>query len=58
MKNFKIAKKNVDEGNLSFENFEAYWISAIGPTLYKKFVDEYSKKMWKDLRTNFINEFG
>ena len=42
----KIAKKNVDDGNLSFENFEKYWISAIGPTLYKKFVDEYSKKMW------------
>lgn len=45
-KELKIAKKNVDEGNLSFENFEEYWISAIGPTLYKKFVDEYSKKMW------------
>lgn len=42
----KIAKKNVLESKLNFENFEKYWISAIGPTLYKKFVDEYSKKMW------------
>jgi UDP-galactopyranose mutase len=30
----------------SVENFEAYWLDAIGPTLYGKFVDRYSKKMW------------
>jgi UDP-galactopyranose mutase len=27
-------------------DFESYWTSAIGPTLYDKFVDRYSKKMW------------
>jgi len=30
----------------SAEDFEAYWLSAIGPTLYRKFVDGYSRKMW------------
>ncbi|MBN8555168.1 MAG: NAD(P)-binding protein [Deltaproteobacteria bacterium] len=30
----------------SVNNFEDYWISAIGPSLYSKFVDDYSKKMW------------
>lgn len=28
------------------EDFERYWIDAIGPTLYGKFIDKYSKKMW------------
>jgi UDP-galactopyranose mutase len=27
-------------------NFEEYWIRSIGPTLYDKFVNGYSKKMW------------
>lgn len=27
-------------------NFETYWKSMIGPSLYGKFVDDYSKKMW------------
>jgi len=42
----------------SVDNFENYWIDAIGPTLYGKFVDSYSKKMWginsnKELGANF-----
>lgn len=28
-------------------DFEDYWINAIGDTLYNKFVKEYSKKMWQ-----------
>jgi UDP-galactopyranose mutase len=28
------------------DDFEGYWISAIGETLYEKFVNHYSKKMW------------
>lgn len=27
-------------------DFEQYWLDAIGPTLYRKFVDRYSRKMW------------
>ena len=44
--------------DISIENFEAYWLSAIGPTMYEKFVNNYSKKMWsidsnKELSANF-----
>lgn len=30
----------------SVDDFETYWIDAIGPSLYHKFVENYSKKMW------------
>jgi UDP-galactopyranose mutase len=40
------------------DNFENYWLDAIGPNLYKKFIDQYSKKMWgiesnRSLTANF-----
>ena len=40
------------------DDFETYWIDAIGPTLYEKFIDLYSKKMWgvesnRQLAANF-----
>jgi UDP-galactopyranose mutase len=28
------------------KDFEEYWIYSIGKTLYRKFIDDYSKKMW------------
>jgi UDP-galactopyranose mutase len=36
----------------SASNFEDYWIASIGPTLYKKFIMQYTAKMWglDDLR--------
>lgn len=33
-------------GVANARNFEDYWIGSVGQTLYKKFVDGYSKKMW------------
>jgi UDP-galactopyranose mutase len=40
------------------DNFENYWLDAIGPNLYNKFVNDYSKKMWgvennKELSADF-----
>lgn len=29
------------------KNFEEYWISKIGTILYSKYIDSYSKKMWR-----------
>lgn len=29
------------------QNLEEYWISKVGPTLYGKFIEKYSKKMWR-----------
>lgn len=42
----------------SIKNFETYWLDTIGPNLYYKFVDKYSKKMWgiksnKELSVDF-----
>jgi len=29
------------------KNFEEYWISKVGAILYSKYIDSYSKKMWR-----------
>ena len=34
------------EGVASAKNLEEYWIRSVGQTLYEKFIDKYSKKMW------------
>ena len=34
-------------GEIKSANLEEYWINAVGPTLYSKFISTYSKKMWQ-----------
>ncbi len=34
-------------------NFEEYWMYSVGPTLYDKFVKQYSQKMWQ-IETNTV----
>lgn len=34
-------------GAAAAANLEEYWINSVGPTLYKKFIDQYSRKMWR-----------
>lgn len=34
------------EGVANAKNLEEYWIGSVGRTLYDKFIDQYSKKMW------------
>lgn len=34
-------------GAASAKNLEEYWIGSVGRTLYEKFIDQYSKKMWR-----------
>lgn len=29
------------------QNLEEYWLGSVGPTLYSKFIDNYSTKMWQ-----------
>tara|TARA_Y100000996_G_scaffold413872_1_gene403194 strand:- start:866 stop:1972 length:1107 start_codon:yes stop_codon:yes gene_type:complete len=48
----------IKKSKISTNDFESYWKSAIGNNLYKKFVNDYSKKMWgiesnKQLIANF-----
>ncbi|MBF0458462.1 MAG: NAD(P)-binding protein [Nitrospirae bacterium] len=40
------------------ENFEQYWINSVGNTLYDKFINTYSKKMWQIKNNKMIDEFA
>ena len=46
------------EGVTNAKNLEEYWISSVGRTLYDKFVDDYSKKMWLLDDNRKIDDFG
>lgn len=50
-----------DLGNLNnaslAKNFEEFWINSIGETLYHKFVDKYSRKMWQIDDNKVIDDF-
>ncbi|MCG6553587.1 MAG: NAD(P)-binding protein [Candidatus Magnetominusculus sp. LBB02] len=53
-----IIEKELKEGSAAPpENFEEFWLSAIGPTLYGKFIDKYSKKMWQLESNTELKEF-
>ncbi|MBV9863523.1 MAG: FAD-dependent oxidoreductase [Alphaproteobacteria bacterium] len=41
----------------SAANFEEYWIRSVGRTLYDKFVDRYSRKMWMIDDNKAIDDF-
>lgn len=40
------------------KDFEGFWISSIGETLYKKYVCDYSKKMWQIDDNKKISDFS
>lgn len=40
------------------QNFEDYWVASIGETLYSKFIDDYTKKMWKVKSNKEIDTFN
>ncbi|EME70535.1 UDP-galactopyranose mutase [Paramagnetospirillum caucaseum] len=40
------------------KNLEEYWLMSVGPTLYGKFVESYSKKMWQIDSNTEITDFG
>lgn len=39
------------------QNFEEFWLSRVGDTLYTKFVKEYNKKAWQ-IEDNSVMDFG
>lgn len=45
-------------GAAAAKNLEEYWIYSIGKTLYGKFVEGYSKKMWMIDDNRRINDFA
>lgn len=44
-------------GAAAARNFEEYWIRSVGETLYRKFIDGYSKKMWMLDDNRMIDDF-
>jgi UDP-galactopyranose mutase len=48
--------RNLNNASLA-KNFEDFWIYSIGQTLYGKFVDQYSRKMWMLDDNKLIDDF-
>jgi len=48
--------RNLNNASLA-KNFEEFWIYSIGKTLYGKFVDRYSRKMWMLDDNKLIDDF-
>ena len=48
--------RNLNNASLA-KNFEEFWIYSIGQTLYGKFVDRYSRKMWMIDDNKLIDDF-
>jgi UDP-galactopyranose mutase len=48
--------RNLNNASLA-KNFEDFWIYSIGKTLYGKFVDQYSRKMWMLDDNKLIDDF-
>jgi UDP-galactopyranose mutase len=46
------------QGAATAKNFEEYWIASIGKTLYGKFVNRYSRKMWMIDDNRKIDDFS
>lgn len=54
----ELNEENPNAGLEKTDNFQDYWINSIGQTLYNKFVDSYSKKMWTiESNLNLTNNF-
>jgi len=39
------------------QNLEEYWLRSVGETLYSKFIDDYSKKMWQVEDNKILDTF-
>lgn len=40
------------------KNFEDFWMKSIGPTLYRKYIDFYSRKMWQVGSNTLIDDIA
>jgi len=46
------------QGAAQAQNLEEYWIASVGQTLYDKFINSYSKKMWQVEDNRLIDDFA
>ena len=55
----KIIKELSIRGDVeNAKNLEDYWVASVGPTLYDKFVKQYSKKMWQLPSNKEMDDFS
>ena len=45
-------------GVAAAKNIEEYWVGSVGQTLYEKFIDQYSKKMWQIDDNHILDTFN
>ena len=59
---FKDKSFALTHGNKILEekasDYEDFWIRSVGPTLYKKFIKDYTKKMWQIDDNSVISDFS
>ena len=53
----ELKEAKILQGSVEAKNFEEFWISSIGQTLYDKFINKYSKKMWQVEDNKVIDDF-
>lgn len=53
-----LAELKECSGAENARNLEQYWLMSVGPTLYDKFIQSYSKKMWSIESNSEITDFG
>lgn len=49
---------SVVRGGINARNLEEFWIDSVGKTLYRKFVERYSRKMWQVESNAEIDHFS
>ena len=54
----ELAECKKIQGAVNAKNFEDFWIKSVGRTLYDKFINGYSKKMWMVDDNSIIDDFS
>jgi len=55
----KVNNQLANRGDVSKSaNFEEYWVNSVGKSLYDKFINNYSKKMWQLDDNKVIDEYS
>ncbi len=54
---FELGQRNLDDV-ASAKNLEEYWNASVGGTLYDKFINGYSKKMWQIEDNKLLDDFA
>ena len=53
----ELGQTNLDDV-ANAKNLEEYWKASVGTTLYDKFINEYSKKMWQIEDNKLLDDFS